>query len=131
MRLVLEKKEIIKIIGKALGYNLDESDVKITTDPFELEIRNVRTSDIGDTTPKAAPMRVQEDIPKPPSSASPDIDDQNLDDLLSKSSDIAAAGLPSEKIDPDSRGLNDFSRPLAANETEDPPSEDFSGEIPG
>jgi hypothetical protein len=132
MRLVLEKKEIIKIIGKALGYNLDESDVKITTEPFELEIKNVRTSDIEEKAPKPAPMKVQGDIPIPPSSASTAIDDhENLDDLLSKSSDLASAGLPSEKIDPDSRGLNDFSRPLAANETEDPPSEDFSGEIPG
>jgi hypothetical protein len=132
MRLVLEKEELIKLIGQALGYNLDESDVKITTDPFELEIKNVRTSDIAEKPPKPAPMKVQESAPVPPSSGNPGIDGhENLDDLLSTSENLANAGLPSEKIDPDSRGLNDFSRPLLANESEDPPSEDFSGEIPG
>lgn len=132
MRLILEKAEVLKLLGAALGYDIQDGDAEIVADPFEVHIKNVRVAELA--SPKAPPAKVQattapQASPRP--EAAPTDDSQDIDDVLSASAELAAAGLPSAEIDPDVRGLNDFARPLRPGETEEPPGEDFSGELPG
>jgi hypothetical protein len=132
MRLILEKAEVLKLLGTALGYDIQEGDAEIIADPFEVHIKNVRVAELA--APKAPSVKVQ--ATKAPQAApradvAPDADDSHdIDDVLAASAELAAAGLPSADIDPDVRGINDFARPLRPGETEEPPGEDFLGELP-
>lgn len=49
MRLILEKAEIVSILGKHFEANFDPGDVIIRTDPFEIELRGLP---LGDAPPK-------------------------------------------------------------------------------
>jgi hypothetical protein len=132
MRLILEKAEVLKLLGSALGYDIQEGDAEIIADPFEVHIKNVRVAELA--SPKAPPAKVQATaVPRaaPRPNETPADDPREIDDVLAASAELAAAGLPSADIDPDVRGINDFARPLRPGETEEPPGEDFSGELPG
>lgn len=50
MRIVLEKADLIKIIGRYLDAELDPSRVVVRTDPFEVEVTDIPLS-----APEAAP----------------------------------------------------------------------------
>jgi len=130
VRLILEKAEVLKLLGKALGYDIQDGEAEIIADPFEVHIKNVRVAELATSR---APTIVTPDLTlaqAPPDPVmSPAETARDLDEVLLASAKMAAAGLPSFKIDPDVRGLNDFARPLRPGETEDPPGEDFSGEI--
>ena len=52
MKLTLEKAELIVLIGQVLGYKLQEEDVTIKAEPFELHIRNVQLSGHSNSKPK-------------------------------------------------------------------------------
>jgi hypothetical protein len=133
MRLILEKAEVLKLLGAALGYDIQDGDAEIVTDPFEVHIKNVRIAELATPAPKQVAPRVQAvapPVPDAPISLGVDDEDADLTSELARSASLAAQ-LPSSKIDPDVRGINDFARPLRPGETEEPPGEDFSGEIPG
>ncbi len=136
MKLTLEKADLLQLLSIALNYELREDEVEVKADPFEVHLKTVRLLDLARPR-KPAQEEVQVKGPtKPSAPAHPTIlgedgSPEDLSDLLSKSASLAGAGLPSTDIDPDSRGINDFSRPLRPGETEDPPGEDFAGEIPG
>ena len=49
MRLILERSDILRILGDHLKQELTDEDVVIRTEPFEIELRNV------DTNPAAGP----------------------------------------------------------------------------
>lgn len=126
MRVILEKAEVLTLLGGALGYDFKEGDVEIITDPFEVHIKNVRVAELA--APKKPQGQVQE--PRQTSVVPQQLEDSlNLDEVLADSAALAA-GLPSTEIDPDTRGINDFARKLYLGETEDPPGEDYTGEIP-
>jgi hypothetical protein len=134
MRLTLEKADLLQLLSMALNYELHDEEVEVKAEPFEVHLKTVRLLDLARAS-KPVPVAVQDKTRIPvarpglpaPESASP----EDLEDLLSQSASLAGAGLPSAEIDPDVKGMNDFARALRPGETEEPPGEDFSGEIPG
>jgi hypothetical protein len=115
----------------ALNYELHEDEVEVKAEPFEVHLKTVRLLDLARANkPALAEVQVKAPAPLPVPRAPEDMSSEDLDDLLSKSASLAGAGLPSMDIDPDVRGINDFARPLRPGESEDPPGDDFEGEIP-
>lgn len=49
MQIILEQKDLLSLLGKALGYTLEEGDVEVVADPFEVRIRSVRLNDLAQT----------------------------------------------------------------------------------
>lgn len=134
MRLTLEKQDVLKLLGTALGYDIQDDDVEVKTEPFEIHIKKIRVAETSERPAKPAKTAVQDRVPTPSATSSSLAEDydEGPGDLsleLTQSASLAAL-LPSALIDPDSMGLNDFSRPLRPGETEDPPGEDFRGELP-
>jgi len=139
MKLTLEKNDLLQLLSLALDYELHDDEVEVQADPFEVQLKTVRLLDLAKArkqmstpTPKPKPEIPEKAVhrtPTPQPLPTDDDGDDDLDDVLAASANLAA-GLPSATIDPDVRGLNDFSRPLAGNESEEPPGSDFHGEIP-
>jgi hypothetical protein len=46
MKLTLEKAELIQLIGNSLGYTLQEEDVTVVAQPFEVRIQNVNLAEV-------------------------------------------------------------------------------------
>lgn len=131
MKLTLEKADLLQLLSIALNYELREEEVEVKADPFEVHLKTVRLLDLArPRKPAQEEVQVRGPAKHPtlidPEEGSP----EDLDDLLSKSASLAGAGLPSADIDPDVRGINDFARPLRPGESEDPPGDNFEGEIP-
>jgi hypothetical protein len=69
MKLTLEKAELIQLIGNSLGYELNEEDVTVTAEPFEVRIQNVNLGEMAAAKPPpdidpgfaVDPMAVDED----------------------------------------------------------------------
>ena len=90
MRLVLEKRDVISFIGKAIGRTLTEEQVEVKTEPFEVIIYD------------AEEVLGEEAAPPPPSPARPAVppqvkekpvvidDDGSLDELHAHSAALAA-----------------------------------------
>lgn len=134
MKLTLEKADLLQLLSMALNYELREDEVEVKAEPFEVHLKTVRLLDLARAN-KPAPVAVQDKtrttVARPGAPATEQATPEDLDDLLSQSANLAGAGLPSADIDPDVKGMNDFARALRPGETEEPPGEDFSGEIPG
>lgn len=129
MRLTLEKSELLQLLSGALGYELREEEVEIQAEPFEVHLKTVRLIDLSRAKKTEAPAVQDKHVPITPKPQMA-VPEEDLDTVLRQSEQLAVAGFPSADIDPDVLGMNDFSRPLRAGETEEPPGEDFSGEIP-
>jgi len=61
MKIVLEEKDLIALLGKALGVTLNPDEVSVKTDPFEVHVTNAEvalsfsTSDEKESTPEEVP----------------------------------------------------------------------------
>jgi hypothetical protein len=130
MRITLERTDLLKLLSRALGYELLDNEVVIQAEPFEVHLKTVRLLDV--PPPEKTPVsEVQVPTAKPILANNTPVDtpiNDRLDDLLRQSVALSLQ-LPSSVIDPDVRGLNDFSRPLGANESEFPPGTDYIREI--
>lgn len=60
MRVVLNIADLVKILGKHFGGPLTESNVKILTDPFEIDVRDVEEQLL--STPPAPKTTVAEEL---------------------------------------------------------------------
>lgn len=96
MRVILEKADIISLLGKAMRRKLTETDVEITADPFEVIIHDA-TDILGDIeqTPAAKP---QPPFPLEGTSAfgsistycHPEEEEMSLEDIARESAKLAA-----------------------------------------
>ena len=67
MRLILEKDEIVRILGKHFDAQLDPAKVVIRTEPvFEIELCGIPLSDLPEGTSTATRTAVQTDTPPLP-----------------------------------------------------------------
>ena len=103
MKVTLEKADLVNILSRALGYPIDESDVEVQADPFEVHIRQVDVSELAKQTETAE--TVEDPIETPETSTverrEPVL---TMTDILAQNE--AMGGAP---------------RPLGPQETEDPP----------
>jgi len=65
MKIILEREELIRLLGEAMGVSIDDDDVEVLTDPFEVIIKKM--SRIRKAEPEASNQitpekQVQEDI---------------------------------------------------------------------
>ena len=107
MKITLERAELIHLISKSLGYSVEDHDVVIQAEPFEVSISNVRLipSAGEDTTPAPQVEDNQEEDTVS--------DTLSMEDILSKN---AAFGGPKMQ-----RKNPPLGRPLGPYETEEPP----------
>lgn len=100
MKLTLERKDLLVLLGKQLGFALNDEDVTVQADPFEVQIKQVPTAEIVEST------RTESKVRKSP--------ETNTQDPLAKKIMTMAEILDeNDKL----RGL----RPLGPAESEDPP----------
>ena len=68
MRIILEKKDLISLLSKALGVELDDESVEVQTDPFEGRISKAeqifKATATATTTPPI-PEEVEDEEPNP------------------------------------------------------------------
>lgn len=87
MRIILEKKDLISLLGKALGRKLEEKDVLIQSEPFEVilyDAESVLVPDDPEPTPEAPAPQATAPSPKPAED-----DGMSIDELLHKSKSLA------------------------------------------
>ncbi len=81
MRIILEKKDLLSLLGKALGYPLEDDDVEVTADPFEVRISSVRLGELAHTD--APPVStISPPTPVEVMTGYPDDDDPSMDGLI-------------------------------------------------
>ena len=117
MEIKLEKKELLALLSKGLGYELKEEDIEIKTRPFHIIIKNVRVGEMAQATPRPAAtdsLQVRtvetsetEELGIRPSHEVSD-DSPSMGSILGQSEDLARAGVP---------GV----RPLGPTESHEPP----------
>lgn len=127
MKLILEKSEVLALLGQALGYNLAEDDVEVIAEPFEVRLNQVRVGALAaglKTQPPTPAKNRSDELDEPPDARLAHADDSDPSPLL-----------PSYAIDPDlrdpeRRALWDVPRPgLHAGETTELPGEDYESEL--
>jgi len=65
MKIILEREELIRLLGEAMGVNIADEDVEVTTDPFEVIIKKMTRvhKEVPESSDKINPEKqVQEDI---------------------------------------------------------------------
>jgi len=90
VRVILEKRDLISLLGKALGRKFEEKDVLIQAEPFEVIIYDAESVLVPDEPdPPSIGLVPQAPVstPKPAED-----DSMSLDDLLSKSKSLALTG---------------------------------------
>jgi hypothetical protein len=103
MKLTLERKDLLVLLGKQLGFVLNDEDVTVQADPFEVQIKQVPTAEIVESA------RTESKVRKFPESET-DTQDQLAKKIMTMAEVLeknAALGGP---------------RPLGPEEFEDPPT---------
>lgn len=117
MRVILEKKDVISLLGKAMGRRFEEKDVLVQADPFEVIIYDAEDVLVPDDPPPPESPRAPSTLE--PKKSSPIVldDDGSLDELHARSAELASRSptmggkgkkakaaqrqlLPGESIDP-------------------------------
>jgi len=122
MRITLERADLLRILSKSLGYEIDDDDLTVNPDPFEVSIKRVPVDEIARG---AAPPDDSEDVQE-------NVAEELLDDLPEEeSSPEVAAVMTMEQVlnasqmlrQDNSRtvGTPPLTRPLGPEETEEPP----------
>lgn len=91
MRLVLEKKDVISFIGKAINRKLTEEQVEVRTDPFEVIIYDAEEV-LGEEDPPSPPPAKAAPTGASPRKDPPVVidDDGSLDELHAHSAALAS-----------------------------------------
>jgi len=126
MRITLERADLLKILSKALHYDIQDDDITLNADPFEVHIRQVPVDDLA----KSA-----EPPPKTELGVYADNDDTPGEEFLEDLPEEAAAVLTMDEVlrkndtlrQDDNRTVGEtpkeypLNRPLGPYETEEPP----------
>jgi len=125
MKLTLEKAELIQLIGKSLGYEIQDDDITVHADPFEVHIQNVDLAGMAASQePVGDPLDI-DDIP--PYHQDPNFDEEEeqgeddpenvmtMSDVLNLNSGLGGPTAPPTVIE------DEPERPLGPNESTDPP----------
>lgn len=109
MKVTLEKADLLRILSSALGYPIDEEDVEVRADPFEVHIRSVNVDELAQQQ-KSEPITPADipDIPEEPSEKT-----QTTANTVMTMADILRRN--------ETMGGAPVSRPLGPEESEDPP----------
>lgn len=64
MKIVLEEKDLVLLLGKALGVSLDPEEVTVKTDPFEVHVTNAEVAlNFSTEAEPEAPSKLPEEEP--------------------------------------------------------------------
>jgi hypothetical protein len=91
MRVILEKADVIALLGKAMKRKLSEADVEVHADPFEVVIHDATGAlgvDEEEGPPFNEPVRGKPVIQAPPEE--PEDDGKTLEDMARESAALAA-----------------------------------------
>ena len=120
MRMTLERSELVAIIGKNFGYELNEEDVVVQAEPFEVHIKNI---DLSKLAAKRAtqPDEVSPDVEEvPPEAGETELDDERIEEEGDESVDSLLT-LNDILQQNENMGGPPLSRPLGPLESEEPP----------
>ena len=134
MKLTLERAELVQLIGKALGYDLEDDDVVVNAEPFEVRIQNVNLAEMSKPAvpPDPDPLGIDDDFltdTDDETGAYPDEEVREaasvmtMSDVLNLNSGLGGPTAPTTVVE------DEPERPLGANESIDPPpftDEEFS-----
>lgn len=93
MKIILERHDLIVLLGKAMKRNLTESDVEVNVDPFEVIIHDA-TGVLGgedDAAPPAASAPTPRQEKRGEDSPITTADDMSLEEMAKKSAALAMA----------------------------------------
>lgn len=114
MKLTLEKADVIALIGKALGRELNEENVEVHLETFEVIIHDASTILV---PPKPAPVEAEVPQKSSPSAAEKD-PPLSMDELLNASKQLAQSrpqvGRDAKRGSPKARGKipGEYDEPL-------------------
>lgn len=127
MKVTLEKEELIRILSSEFGYDINENDVTVSAEPFEVQIKNLPVDTLAKKAKKEAELAevlkavtaagetTEVETPVVPEEEVSEV--LTMEDLLAQNETLMSGGKPQNK--PVS---SDFlERPLGPNEFEDPP----------
>ncbi len=126
MRLTFERAELIQLIGNSLGYTLQDVDVDICAEPFEVRIKNVNLTGLAkkkDTTPSGVtPTEESVNTPLDEQTAeSPEAQAAagvlTMAEILNQNSDLGGPAAPTVVVEED----EELGRPLGPQESTTPP----------
>lgn len=126
MRVTFEKDDIVKMLRQVLGYDIEDDDVVIQTDPFEVQVSKVDVEKLAQP-PTEDPMlkgsqellaallskQGEEEKPKDPVGEEEGVITMN--DILSQNSQLSTKSTRTPNVKP-------LGRPLGLGETEEPPA---------
>jgi hypothetical protein len=130
MRVILEKTDLLKILSKEFGYDLEDGDVTVTAEPFEVQVSQLPVQHFAQKQASAPLTNVVEDpleVPQYYEQESAEPVPVSIDELLARSEALAAGDKPSSGFANNEERLN---RPLGPDEyVEQPPvsSEEIRG----
>jgi len=108
MKVTLERADLIRILSSALGYRIEDADVEVCAEPFEVHIQQVNVNELAKQ--QTAPEPSEEDAPviETPSSKGDDPESTvlTMTDILKQNEAMGGAAAP---------------RPLGPQETDEPP----------
>ena len=126
MRVTLEKPELIALIAKTLGYALQDSDIEVVADPFEVRISNVNIAGLAALKGEGKPVQESEE---------PAVEDEEeeeeeteattpakiitMNEILEQNENMGGAPAPAQHVVEED--LPELTRPLGQYETEEPP----------
>lgn len=113
MRIILERKDILSLLGKSLGYVLEDEDIEIQTDPFEVRISSVRLEELAQSTQ----VKEEEELPtqEKPYMHTPEDINGEVEGLIQQSNRMSSGKGDAPPI---------YRTTLGANETYDQPLHD-------
>jgi hypothetical protein len=114
MKITLERPELIHILSQSLGYGINDEDVSIQSDPFEVSIRNVQLTG-GTSTPKKPEEAIEpESEPEQPAESDGTL---SIEDLLRRNEAYGGPKIDQKTV----KETAPITRHLGPYETEDPP----------
>lgn len=101
MRVTLEKSDLVKLLGKALGYpSLSEEDVDVQAEPFEVHIHNVRLNELSATPPPSASSSAGTKAAAPMVPVATQQTPPSVEELMARNAELAGAPMIREYLAP-------------------------------
>lgn len=116
MKITLERPELIHILSRSLGYYIEDDDVTIQPDPFEISISNVSLTANSALTEPVNSVPLVEEKEEEEEEESPN-ETLTMEDLLSKNAAYGGPKIAQTQV----KDSTPLTRRLGPLETENPP----------
>ena len=121
MKVILEKADLLKILSKEFGYDLEDGDVTVTAEPFEVQVSQLPVQHLAARVPTTEVLQTEEEIfeelPDAPEREDYTTTTMTMEQLLAHSDELASGRKPSGFRSDD----QPIDRPLGPDEFVEPP----------